>query len=71
MNQKKAKAIRQAVGFVPSAKRSYKHAPPVEKITIDTSGKPSTYAVTGTIKAVGDRAKYQHAKRLLARIPRF
>lgn len=51
MNQKKAKQLRKAIGFVPSAERLY------------TSVKCGPYKSSVKLVATGDRKLYQEAKK--------
>lgn len=51
MRATKAKALRRAMGFKPSAPREF------------VNGRPTRYVVTGTVTATGARRQYQAVKR--------
>lgn len=63
MRATKAKALRRAVGFKPSAPREFSHDHMIEKTSIVVNGRPTRYVVTGTVIAAGARRQYQAVKR--------
>lgn len=62
MRATKAKALRRAMGFKPSAPRDFSHDRMIEKTSI-VNGRPTRYVVTGTVTATGARRQYQSVKR--------
>ena len=62
MRATKAKALRRAMGFKPSAPREFSHDRMIEKTSI-MNGRPTRYVVTGTITVTGARRQYQAVKR--------
>lgn len=62
MRATKAKALRRAMGFKPSAPREFSHDRMIEKTSI-VNGRPTRYVVTGTVTATGARRQYQAVKR--------
>lgn len=62
MRATKAKALRRAMGFKPSAPREFSHDRMIEKTSI-VSGRQTRYVVTGTVTATGARRQYQAVKR--------
>ena len=55
MRATKAKALRRAMGFKPSAPREFSHDRMIEKSSI-VNGRPTRYVVTGTVTATGAHA---------------
>lgn len=68
INAKKARALRESIGFVPGAPRQYESDRPIQKTVIRAGIKTTTFCA-GTMRATGARQQYQKAKRAgLARL---
>lgn len=65
MNGKKAKALRNAVGFDSRAPREYLLAFGVKKFSMRPGSKLTRPGDTGTFVSTGPRRQYQAAKRLV------
>lgn len=62
MNQKKARALRRAIGFKPRARREYEETPVYAKLR-NVNGVMRQAPITGAITATGPRREYQAIKR--------
>ena len=63
MNQRKAKALRNAANFHPNAEREYNYGKPGYIKVLNEGFKETLFQITGTITAIGRRSTYQKLKR--------
>lgn len=63
MNQRKAKALRNAANFNPNAEREYNAGNPGYIKALNERFGETLFQITGTITALGRRSTYQKIKR--------
>ena len=63
MNQRKAKALRNAANFHPNAEREYNAGKPGYMKALTKLFQGTLFQITGTITAIGRRSTYQKLKR--------